>query len=127
MDGALSPGLAANTAAVLAMSLGHRVQGLIGSDLPDGNGNNHLGITNTPIPILTATAGQVKEIREQAAGDDRLLVVDFTDHAQRSTTYDAYADALRDATGESITYLGVALYGPSKPVLRLTGSLALLR
>ena len=50
-----------------------------------------------------------------------------TDHAQQSKTYDASADVLRGATNESINYLGVALYGPRKPVLRLTGSLALLR
>jgi hypothetical protein len=127
VDGALPPGLAANTAAVLSLSLGRRVGTLIGPDLKDGDGSVHPGITTVPIPILTATAERLKDIRDRAAGDDELLVVDFTDSAQRSRTYDDYAELLRDARGETIAYLGVALYGPRKPVQRLTGSLPLLR
>jgi hypothetical protein len=127
VDGALPPGLAANTAAVLAMSLGRRLAELIGADLKDGDGSVHPGITNTPIPILTAPADRVKDIRARAASDDDLFIVDFTDRAQQSKTYDDYADLLRDATSESLAYLGVALYGPRKPVQRLTGSLPLLR
>lgn len=127
VDAALPPGLAANTAAVLAMTLGRRVEALLGPDLKDGDGSVHPGITNAPIPILTAPAEKVKEIREKAAADEELLLIDFTDRAQRSKTYDDYADLLREATSEQLTYLGVALHGPKKPVQRLTGSLPLLR
>lgn len=129
VDGSLPPGLAANTAAVLTLSLGRRVESLIGPDLKDGDGSTHAGITTMPIPILTAAAEQVKQIRNSAVRDsgDELLVVDFTDCAQRTRTYDDYAELLEQATDDGITYLGVALYGPRKPVQRLTGSLPLLR
>lgn len=127
VDSSLPPGLAANTAAVLAMSIGRRVETLIGPDLKDGDGSVHPGITNAPIPILTAPADQVKQIRDRATDDNDLLVIDFTDRAQRSKTYDNYADLLREATSGQLAYLGVALCGPRKPVQRLTGSLPLLR
>jgi hypothetical protein len=74
VDGALPAGLAANTAAVLAMSLGRRLVELIGADLKDGDGSVHPGITNTPIPILTAPADRVKDIRARATSDDDLFL-----------------------------------------------------
>lgn len=129
VDGALPAGLAANTAAVLMLSIGNLVEGLLGPDLKDADGSTHVGITTMPIPILTADAGLVKEIRNKAANDadGELVVVDFTDRAQRTKTYDDYARLLEVASDADLRYLGVALYGPRKPVQRLTGSLPLLR
>lgn len=127
VDGALPAGLAANTAAVLMLSMGKLVDGLLGPDLKDADGSTHVGITTVPIPILTADTATVTEIREKAVGDSELVVVDFTDCAQRTKTYDDYAKLLEAASGGELRYLGVALYGPRKPVQRLTGSLPLLR
>lgn len=129
VDEELPPGLAANTAAVLTLTLGRRIDGLLGRDLKDADGSTHTGITTVPIPILTASAETVKQIRNTAASDDNseLLVVDFTDRAQRTKTYDDYARLLEAAGDDDLGYLGVALYGPRKPVQRLTGSLPLLR
>lgn len=126
IDGALPAGLAANTAAVLALTLGRRVDSIIGPDLKDADGSTHLGITTIPMPILTATADDVKSLRRRAIADD-LLVIDFTDPAQRTRTYDDYAQLLENATDESIRYIGVAVHGHRKAVQRLTGSLPLLR
>lgn len=129
VDGALPSGLAANTAAVLMLSLGHRVGSLIGPDLKDASGSTHPGITTTPIPILTASAEQMKQLRTTALEDagGELLVIDFTNCAQRTKTYDDYANLLGSTADDDLTYLGVALYGPRKRVRRLTGSLPLLR
>jgi hypothetical protein len=129
VDGALPAGLVTNTAAILTLSLGWRVEGLLGPDLKDADGSTHVGITTVPIPILTADAETVKQIRNKAASDEsgELLVVDFTDCAQRTKTYDDYARLLEAAGDDELVYLGVALYGARKPVQRLTGSLPLLR
>jgi hypothetical protein len=129
VDSALAPGLAANTAAVLALTIGRHVESLIGSSLKDGDGRAHAGITNTPVPILTASAAALKEIRNSATAAESgdLLVVDFTDCAQRSRTYDDYAGLLATSTNETINYLGVGLHGPAKSVNRITGSLPLFR
>lgn len=128
LDVSLPSGLAANTAAVLALTLGSRIDSLIGGDLKDADGSPHIGITTMPIPILTAEAKDVKNIRNRAVREhDNLLVVDFTDCAQRTRTYDDYSRLLGAATDEHLAYIGVALYGPRKLIQRLTGSLALLR
>jgi hypothetical protein len=128
VDEALPSGLAANTAAVLALSLGRQVESLIGPELKDADGSAHPGITTVPIPILTAASDVVKDIRCRAVADHhQLLAIDFTDCAQRTRTYEDYAEVLESATDAEIAYLGVALHGPRKLVQRLTGSLPLLR
>jgi hypothetical protein len=128
VDATLPAGLAANTAAVLALSIGRRVESIIGPDLKDADGSTHAGITTMPIPILTAPTEKVKEIRHAArAADPDMLVVDFTDCAQKTRTYADYASLLEVAGDREITYLGVAMYGKKKVVQRLTGSLPLLK
>ncbi|WP_410580758.1 DUF2000 domain-containing protein [Amycolatopsis sp. lyj-108] len=128
VDEGLPSGLAANTAAVLALSIGRQVETIIGPVIKDGDGSAHAGITTIPIPILTAAADKVREIRNDACTRDvELLVVDFTDCAQKTRNYADYSSLLEAATGSEINYLGVALYGPKKAVQRLTGSLPLLR
>ncbi|MFI7123819.1 DUF2000 domain-containing protein [Amycolatopsis sp. NPDC049868] len=128
VDEGLPSGLAANTAAVLALSIGRQVETIIGPAVKDGDGSAHAGITTIPIPILTASADKVREIRTAAqATDVELLVVDFTDCAQKTRNYDDYSSLLEAATDSEINYLGVALHGPKKAVQRLTGSLPLLR
>jgi hypothetical protein len=126
VDSAMPSGLAANTAAVLALTLGSRVGSLLGPDLKDADGSVHLGITTVPIPILTAATDALKALR-RAALEDQLLVVDFTDCAQRTRTYEDYESLLAEGSEATMTYLGVALCGPRKNVQRLTGSLPLLR
>ena len=44
VDEALAPGLAANAAAVVAMTLGTRVPELLGEDYEDGGGSRHAGL-----------------------------------------------------------------------------------
>lgn len=129
VDAGLPPGLAANTAAVLALTLGQRVPSIIGPDLHDAGGGVHAGITTVPIPILVAGGDAVRQLRSRAAAQAGagLLVVDFTDCAQRTRTYDDYARLLEAAAEDDIAYLGVAVHGPRKLVQRLTGSLPLLR
>ena len=129
VDAELPAGLAANTAAVLALTLGHQIESLMGPEVKDGDGNTHPGITTVPMPILTADKDKVKQIRSSAADqrDVGLFIVDFTDCAQQTRTYDDYTRRLEVAAEKDMTYLGIALHGPRKPIQRLTGSLPLLR
>lgn len=127
VDEALPIGLMVNTASVLALTLGHRVEGLIGPDLKDGSGDTHVGITTLPVPILKADSRKISFIRNEAASSDAVLVVDFTDVAQSTKTYDDYAALLESRAADQLRYLGVALYGDKRVINRLTGSLPLLR
>jgi hypothetical protein len=126
IDPELPVGLIANTAAVLALTLGHRIDGLIGPDIPDGSGQIHVGITTLPLPILIADPDAIRTLRARAV-ESGLLVVDFCDAAQTTTAYNAYTDALREAPAADLRYLGIAICGARKPVNKLTGSLPLLR
>src|SRR5690606_5417309 len=128
VDEQIPAGLAANTAAVLSLTLGRRLGELIGPDLKDGSGQVHAGITTVPIPILVADQDTLRQIRDRAAqGDTGLFLVDFTDCAQRTTTYEDYSRLLESTLASDLNYLGLALHGPRKQVQRLTGSLRLLR
>lgn len=122
-------GLIANTAAVLALTLGKRIEGIIGPDVFDGSGTCHIGITTTPIPILKSNGEGIKELRDKVASKDfsDLLVVDFSDAAQTTTTYEDYTEKILGCTVNDLEYLGVAIYGDRKKVNKLTGSMPLLR
>ena len=113
---------------MLSLTLGRRLGELIGPDLKDGSGQVHAGITTVPIPILVADQDTLRQIRDRAAqGDTGLFLVDFTDCAQRTTTYEDYSRLLESTLASDLDYLGLALHGPRKQVQRLTGSLRLLR
>ncbi len=129
IDADLPLGLIANTAAVLALSLGKRIEGIIGPDLIDGSGKPHVGITNIAIPILKGTKPLIKELKLKTVSAEfaDLFVVDFSNIAQTIMQYELYAEALSKRSSEEIDYLGIALWGSKKKVARLTGNLPLLR
>ena len=56
VDADLAPGLAANAAAVLAVTLGATVDGLAGPDLVDADGDVHAGLFEKGLPVLGARA-----------------------------------------------------------------------
>lgn len=129
IDKELPVGLIANTAAVLGASLGRMVDGLIGNDLRDADGNIHRGITTMNIPILGGTKEQIKAIRTRLYDEEFAAVatVDFSNIAQRSLDYGDYGRVLANTGGDALAYLGICLYGPQKKVNSLTGSIGLLR
>ncbi len=128
VDDSLPMGLKCNTAAVLSLTLGNKIEGLIDKDLKDGSGNIHTGLTNTPLPILKTTEEQLKQIRKQASDmSSDLLVVDITDAAQTTKNYADYEEKLKSKKSEELRLLGIALAGNQKDVKSLTGNLALLR
>lgn len=129
IDEALPLGIIANTAAILGTTLGKKQPDLVGADIVDKSGNQHLGIVEIPVPILKGNAQVIKEIRERLYESEfeELLVVDFTDVAQRCTTYDDFINKLAKTLDSELQYLGIALYGSKKLVNKLTGSIPLLR
>jgi hypothetical protein len=76
---------------------------------------------------LKASEDVIKNVRGQASEMEGLLVVDFTDAAQTTTTYQDYTEKIAGMSAKELKYLGVALYGEKKPINRLVGSLPLLR
>ncbi len=125
----LPPGLIANTAVILGITLGSKLPQIVGIDVCDAGENVHLGITELPIPVLRSDEESLKAMREKLYAPDYadLMVVDFSDLAQGCKTYTEYIEKIRSADGVELRYLGLLVCGSAKKVNKLTGSLALLR
>lgn len=126
LDEKLPLGLLVNTAAVLSLTLGEKIQGLIDKDLIDKSGLNHVGLTNTPLPILKSSEEKIKSIKTDKTSED-LLIVDITDAAQTTKNYIDYEEKLKNKTVEELKFLGIVLAGSKKMINSITGNLSLLR
>jgi len=122
----LPAGLAANTAAVLAVTLGQRVDGIVGPDVLDQDDQAHTGLTMVPLPILKAPREALQALRQQASAYPEMLVVDVSEAAQRARTYDVYRQTIASQAASTISYLGIALYGEKTAINRLTRDFSLL-
>lgn len=127
IDGSLPVGLIANTAAIMGVTLGKRMPEVVGADVRDGRGREHLGIIEFPVPVLAASPERLEELREALYRPDLqdLTVVDFSDLAQRCRTYGEFIGKMEEE--EAPRYLGLAICGEKKKINRLTGSMPLLR
>jgi len=122
-------GLIANTAAVLAVSVGQKFNDIVGADLTGSDGSPHPGITQLPILILSGEDASIRELRQKVIANPQagLYFVDFCDAAQQSKVYAEYEQRLAATPAEQLNYLGIAICGSNKQVERLTGNIGLLR
>ncbi|MFI6541609.1 DUF2000 domain-containing protein [Streptomyces prunicolor] len=127
VDKELPAGLAMNTVAALALSVGKFTDDIVGDDVKDADGRLHTGITSIPLPVLRADAGELRDVAVRALGASDVFVVDFTSVAQSSRSYDEYTRRTAEIPTGELPYIGVALCGSRKAVDRLTGSLPLYR
>lgn len=127
LDETLPPGLAANAAAIMGVTLGKQLPEAVGADVRDGRGREHLGIIAFPVPVLKGSPELLRRLRETLYSPDYqdLTVVDFSELAQGCRTYGEFAEKMREE--EDLRYFGLAICGARKKVDRLTGSLPLLR
>lgn len=129
IDENLPLGIIANTAAIMGITLGKEMPEVVGVNVTDQSGNEHLGIIEFPVPILKGSPEIIKAIREklyQPAFQD-LTVVDFSNLAQGCKTYDEFISKMGNASESTLQYFGLAICGPKKKVNKLTGSMPLLR
>lgn len=126
IDPELPLGLAANTAAILGVTLGKKIDQITGEDFMDRAGHVHQGITQVAMPILKNR--DLNRLRETLkCHEPELLVVDLTDETHRQPTFQDYVNAVAATPVDELVYLGIAIYGPRQLVNRYTGNMALLR
>jgi hypothetical protein len=123
----LPTGLAVNAASVLSLTMGHRIEGLVGVDVKDADGVTHPGVIHTPLPILVAPRARVDAIAQTAAAQDGLFSAGFSSLAQSCRTYEEYIDKMAATPTADLATVGVGLYGPRKQINKLVGALPLLR
>ena len=129
IDNTQPVGIIANTASVLSITLGRNINSIFGKHIYDKRGGEHLGITQMPIPILGTSSEKIKEIRQQLVSLDleNLMIVGFTNIAQKSKTYDHYEATMLTTDENDICYIGIAIYGDKKVINKATGNLSLIR
>ena len=121
----LGPGLAANTAAVLGISLGNSDPAIIGPDLYDRSRTHHPGITRRNIPVLAAENRDMKSIFDRGRQMSGLEILGFNTIAHRSRDYDIYAEKLARTDTRDLEFSGLCIRGDTAAVNALTGSLKL--
>lgn len=129
IDEKLPLGIIANTAAILGITMGMKMPDVVGSDVIDMEGNEHIGIIQFPVPILKGNDEIMNNLRSKLFDEEfsDLTVVDFTDVAQSCKTYDEFIKKMSACSEKDLVYIGLAICGNKKKVNKLTGNMPLLR
>jgi hypothetical protein len=127
VDRDLPTGLAANAAAVVALSLGAALPGLPGGDFTDAAGATHRGLIPFGLPVLGARASEMARLRREAQACEEVVVVDFPALGHTTNDYDEFRRRVATSPAEALRYAGIGLHGPFPVVRELTRRLSLLR
>ena len=129
VDENLPLGIIANTAAILGITMGMKMPDVVGNDVPDLEGNPHMGIIQFPVPILKGNTEVLKKLRTKLFEPrfSELTVVDFSELAQGCKTYDEFIGKMASTSEGELKYIGIAICGNKKQINKLTGSMPLLR
>lgn len=126
VDNALPAGLAANAAAVVALTVGQRHPGLVGTPLVDASGGVHPGLIPIGIAVLGASQDELAAVRQKAMATTECDVVDFPVQGQQTTNYAAFGEAVAAVPAADLRYVAVALIGERKPLGKVVSKLGLL-
>jgi hypothetical protein len=124
VDAALPPGRATNAAICTAAATARAVEGLLGDDAVDAEGNAHPGLPWAGCTVLAADSATLRTIRQRATARADFFVADMPAAAQQTRVYAEYLAAVKEAT--ELDYYAVSIVGPRNPLDKIVGKLALL-
>ena len=89
---------------------------VVGNDVPDLEGNLHMGIIQFPVPILKGNTEILKNLRTKLFKPQfaELTVVDFSDLAQGCKTYNEFTHKMANTSEDKLNYIGIAICGNKK-------------
>ncbi|NHZ47749.1 DUF2000 domain-containing protein, partial [Nitratidesulfovibrio liaohensis] len=99
---------------------------IVGPAVTDGDGDEHPGITQLPIPVLRAAPEALPDLRRKAA-ERGLYCVGFTHTARTARSYDAYTQRMAATANDNLCFVGIAIVGERSAVDGLCGALPMLR
>jgi hypothetical protein len=124
LDDGLPAGKAVNAAAVIALTVGQRHPALVGQPLIDGDRCEYPGLIPIGIPVLAASADQLKMLLESCRAQDVDKVI-FPVEGQETTRYDDFTAMVLGQKTEQLQLLGMAIIGGKKNVRKLTAQFKL--
>ncbi len=130
VDAELPIGLVVNAGAILGMAFSSHLSRPVCRTLTDADGEIHYGLHDLPVPVLSAERAQLRDIavmcrelaRNQACD---LFMIDLTDAAQTSHTYELYAERLAEMPSDALMYRALLINGKHKRVEKFTKDLKL--
>ncbi len=126
LDEALPVGIAFNTLAHLALSIGKNATNIMGAkQIADASGITHQGLSKYPFIILKSNSSRIREITNEAKKNNKLLVVDFLEQSYTKYTDEELQQAISKTGEEDLKYYGVALFGSVEEINKLTKNLPL--
>ena len=120
-----SVGLLANAAACIASGLFYREDNLVGEQI-NGKDCIFIPITKIPILILRQNNKPFNELLKRAKRN-KLKYVVFTKEAQSTTSYEEYANRVKDRQLNELVPIGIGVLGEDAAIARFCGDLPLLR
>jgi len=128
LDEQLSPGRAANAAAVIALTIGQRHPELVGEVLIDASGEQHPGLIPIGISVLSASTDELTALRQRAVQTQEIEdIVDFPVQGQQTKNYAEFINAVAQTPLDALSYVGIALIGKKKTISKLVAKKNLFR
>jgi len=125
LNQSLTPGRAANAAAVIALTIGQRHPQLVGQPLVDASDVSHPGLIPLGIAVLSGSGTQLRELRQKAAELGNIDLIDFPVQGQQTKNYASFQEAVAIIPLNEMEYSGVALVGGKKAISKIVADLTL--
>jgi hypothetical protein len=126
VDQSVAAGRMVNAVACVAASTGAAVEGLIARGGPDTSGHYHPGLPWAGCTVVSASAEELRCVRDKTIASDGVLVVDMPASAQTHRIYDDYLHELAATDPRELACYALSMVGPRNRIDKIVKKLSLL-